>query len=166
LLPTIRSRCQRLDLRPLTQSELLGELRVRLPDMDDDERAMLAKLSGGSIGAALTLASDEGLALARDAEEMIDRAASPDLAATLALADKLARINDGVDRFGAFLIEALTTRIRARAMDGEGRLDRWTALLENLKRSFARTDGLHLDPRQTILSSAHALGQTARRRAL
>src|ERR1700761_6279115 len=97
LLPTIRSRCQRLDLRPLDEADLLKELGNRLPDMDESERATLAKLSGGSIGAALTLASDDGLALAKDAEQMIDRAASPDIGAALALADRLARVTDGTD---------------------------------------------------------------------
>jgi DNA polymerase-3 subunit delta' len=166
LLPTIRSRCQRLDLRPLGETDLLKELRNRLPDMNESERMTLAKLSGGSIGAALTLASDDGLALAKDAEQMIDRAASPDIGAALALADRLVRITDGTDRFGAFLIEALTNRIRARAMEGGANLHRWTAVLESLTRSFVRTDALHLDPRQTILSSARALGVTARGRAL
>jgi DNA polymerase-3 subunit delta' len=45
-------------------------------------------------------------------------------------------------------------------------LNRWTAVLENLTRSFVRTDALHLDPRQTILSASRALGTTARGRAL
>jgi DNA polymerase-3 subunit delta' len=166
LLPTIRSRCQRLDLRPLDDADLFRELRTRLPDMDESERVTLAKLSGGSIGAALTLASDDGLVLATEAEQLIDRAASPDIAAALALADKLAKITDGTDRFGVFLIEALTNRIRARAMEGGANLNRWMALLENLSRSFVRTDALHLDPRQTILSASRALGTTARGRAL
>jgi DNA polymerase-3 subunit delta' len=166
LLPTIRSRCQRLDLRPLAEVDVLKELRNRLPDMDESERVTLAKLSGGSIGAALTLASDDGLALAKDADRLLDGAASPDIAAALALADRLARVTDGTDRFGAFLIDALTNRIRARAMEGGANLHRWTALLENLTRSFVRTDALHLDPRQTILSASRALGTMARGRAL
>jgi DNA polymerase-3 subunit delta' len=166
LLPTIRSRCQRLDLRPLGEADLLKELRERLPDMEESERVSLAKLSGGSIGAALTLTGDDGLMLASEAQRLIDHAASPDIGAALALADKLARINDGTDRFGAFLVEGLSNRIRARAMDGAPGLNRWTTLLEQLTRSFVRTDALHLDPRQTILSASRALGTTARGRAL
>lgn len=166
LLPTIRSRCQRLDLRPLSDSELRKELTERLPDLDDGARAALAKLAGGSIGAALSLASEDGLALAAEAEKLIDRAASPDLAATLALADKLARMTDGVERFGAFFAQVLAERIRARAMAGGAQLDRWTALLEKLKGSFTRTDALHMEPRQTILSAERALTATARGRAL
>jgi DNA polymerase III subunit delta' len=166
LLPTIRSRCQRLDLRPLSDAELSDELERRLSKMPADERAALVRTSGGSVGAALALAEDDGLALARDAERLIDRAPTPDLSATLALADRLSRINDGTERLGVFLVEALTSRIRERAMAGGPGLDRWTALLEKLTRSFVRTTALHLDPRQTILSADKAIADTARRCAL
>jgi DNA polymerase-3 subunit delta' len=166
LLPTIRSRCQRLDLRPLSNAEMAKELSAKLPDLGAAERETLIRVSGGSIGAAMALAEDDGLALAEEAERLVDRASSPDLGATLALADKLSRITDGTDRFGAFLIEALTNRIRIRAMEGGARLDRWTALLEKLNRSFLRTGALHLDPRQTILSADKAISDTARRARL
>jgi len=163
LLPTIRSRCQRLDLRPLSETELTTELTARLPDLDEGERASLARLSGGSIGAALALASEDGLALAGDAERLIDRAKAPDIAAALALADRLARQSDGIERFGAFLTQALAARIRARAQANAAGLERWVGLLEQLNRSFVRTGALHLEPRQTVLSAAHALERTAGR---
>jgi DNA polymerase-3 subunit delta' len=166
LLPTIRSRCQRLDLRPLSEAELAKELEARTPDIGANERAQLARLAGGSLGAALSLASEDGLAMAEEAGRLIDRSASPDLAATLALAEKLARTTDGVENFGRFLIEVLTDRIRARALSGTARLDRWTTLLEQLKSSFIRTDALHLEPRQTILSASRAIATAARGRAL
>jgi DNA polymerase III subunit delta' len=166
LLPTIRSRCQRLDLRPLSEAELAKELKDRAPDLGDNERAQLARLAGGSLGAALSLASEDGLAMAEEADRLIDRSASPDLAATLALAEKLARTTDGVENFGRFLIEVLTDRIRARALGGTASLDRWTRLLEQLKSSFIRTDALHLEPRQTILSASRAIATAARGRAL
>src|SRR6478609_8849620 len=56
LLPTIRSRCQRLELRPLDEASLQNMLARELPEMSTAERTALARLSGGSIGAALTLA--------------------------------------------------------------------------------------------------------------
>jgi len=163
LLPTIRSRCQRLELRPLDEATLEAELAQRLPDMPAKERAHLARLAGGSIGAALRLASDDGLMLASEAEKLIDRASAPDFAATLALADKIGRIDDGTEMFGRFLIDTLGRRIRARAREGAPSLEHWVALSERLERSFGRTEALHLEPRQTILSSAQALTQTGRR---
>ncbi len=166
LLPTIRSRCQRLPLRPLDEQTIETALAERLPEMNAGERSRLAKLSGGSIGAALRLASDDGLMLATEAENLIARAATPDFAATLALADKIARIDDGTEMFGQFLVETLQDRVRRRACEGAPSLDRWVALSEQLGRSFGRTEALHLEPRQTILSAAQALARTGRRGTL
>ena len=163
LLPTIRSRCQRVNLRPLNASDMEAEIARQLSELDAKERAALVRLSGGSLGAALQLASGEGLALAQQADTLIDVAASPDILALLALSDKLSRIADGLDMLGGFLTQALTERIRARAMAGQPRLDRWVAALEQLNRSFARTDALHLDPRQTLLGAARELGAATRR---
>jgi DNA polymerase-3 subunit delta' len=162
LLPTIRSRCQRLDLRPLDDTLMVTALRKYLPDLDPDERAALARLSGGSIGAALTLATGEGGALAKEADRLIENARDPDLLALLTLGEKLGRMRDGLDQFGGFLTEALADRIRARAHGGAGGLDRWVALLGRIEQGFARSSGLHLEPRQTLLSTARDMAQVSR----
>ena len=166
LLPTIRSRCQRLNLRPLDQPELESELSELLPEQTQEERRALAKLAGGSIGAALRLAGGEGLMLAEQAERLIDGAENPDFSAALSLAEKVARIDDGMDIFGSFLAQTLADRIVARAGRGGARLDRWVELREKLNASFGRTTALHLEPRQTILSAVNALLLTSRRGAL
>jgi len=162
LLPTIRSRCQRLDLRPLDDARMVTALRKYLPDLDPDERAALARLSGGSIGAALTLATGEGGTLAKEADRLIDHARDPDLLALLTLGEKLGRMRDGLDQFGGFLTESLADRIRAKAHSGAGGLDRWVALLGRIEQGFARATGLHLEPRQALLSTARDMAQVSR----
>jgi hypothetical protein len=64
---------------------------------------------------------------------------------------------------GGFLVEALATRIRARARQGDAHLQAWIALAERLENSFGHAVGLNLEPRQTLLSAARDLAQTARR---
>jgi len=162
LLPTIRSRCQRLELRPLDDATLTAALERYLPDMDQSERAQLARLSAGSIGVALQLAGGEGRELAAEADRLIENAARPDIVALLAFGDRLYRVSDGLERFGDFLMEALAARISARAHQGAPGLERWTAVLARLKENFARAQGLHLEPRQTLLSSAREMGRAAR----
>lgn len=162
LLPTIRSRCQRLLLRPLSENDLKAELVARLPDMDETERAQLARLSGGSIGAALQLAEGGGLELAEEAERLIENASNPDFARLFSLAEKLARQTDGMETFGHFLSEALVARIRTRAETGAN-VRRWIEVWEKLNAQFARSSALNLEPRQTILSAGRAISQTARR---
>jgi len=163
LLPTIRSRCQRLSLRPLNDRDMESELARLLPEMSTSERAALATLAGGSLGAALRLASGEGVALAQEAVRLIDKSGTPDAPALFALADKLARITDGLDMLGEFLHQALADRIRTRAIAGQPQMNKWVDALERLRRSFGRTDALHLDPRQTLLSAARELNATTRR---
>ncbi|HJW41355.1 MAG TPA: DNA polymerase III subunit delta' [Rhizomicrobium sp.] len=163
LLPTIRSRCQRLDLRPLDANALEEELARLLPDMPTAERTSLARLASGSLGMALQLAGGDGVALARDADNLLDCAAAPDIAAILALGDRVARITDGLPNLGEFLIEALMTRIRARAFEGRGRLDRWVECLNRLNAGFTRTSALNLEPRQTLLSAAGQLAAATKR---
>ena len=162
LLPTIRSRCQRLDLRPLDDGVVEKALARALPDMSTAERTALARLSGGSIGAALTLATGEGAALAQEADRLIDHAREPDLLALLTLGEKLFRMRDGLELFGAFLAESLSDRIRAKAHSGAVGLDRWLALLGRIEQGFARASGLHLEPRQVVLTTARDLSQVAR----
>jgi DNA polymerase III subunit delta' len=162
LLPTIRSRCQRLTLRPLADADMAAELTTLLPASSNDQRAALVKLAGGSLGAALRLASGEGITLAQEASKLIDRASAPDIVALSQLADRLARITDGLDMLGDFLVQALTDRIRARALAGQPGMNKWVDALERLRRSFARTDALHLDPKQTLLAAARDLNATAR----
>ncbi|HEY2835364.1 MAG TPA: DNA polymerase III subunit delta' [Rhizomicrobium sp.] len=163
LLPTIRSRCQRLELRPLDDVTVADALKRYLPEADAEERASLARLSGGSIGQALQLASGEGRELAAEADRLIEQAATPDTIALLALGERLSRMKDGLPRFGDFLIEALGARIRAKARQPSAPLERWTALTTRLEDNFARSRGLNLEPRQTILSAARDMAATAAR---
>jgi DNA polymerase-3 subunit delta' len=162
LLPTIRSRCQRLDLRPLDEEVLQQALASYLPELNSAERASLARLAGGSVGVALTLARGEGRQLAEEADRLIDHARDPDLLALLTLGEKLGRMRDGLDQFGDFLSGALADRIRAKAHGGTGELERWVKLLGRIEQSFKRATALHLEPRQTVLSTARDLAQTAR----
>lgn len=164
LLPTIRSRCQRLDLRPLSEDVLVAELAQHLPKMSEADCTALAKLAGGSVGAALALANEDTLALARDAQRVVEQAATPNIPALLTLGDRIGRSADNLATFGIFLVEALERRIRARAQaEGGAGMRHWIEAWEQVRANFERATGLHLEPRQTILSSAHAIGLASRR---
>ena len=90
------------------------------------------------------------------------RTDKPDVLALLTLGDKLYRTQDGLELFGEFLTASLADRIRARAHAGAPGMDRWVAVLNRLEQGFARATGLHLEPRQTILTAARDLSHAAR----
>jgi DNA polymerase-3 subunit delta' len=163
LLPTIRSRCQRLDLRPLEPAALDAALQALLPDTKPKERETLAHLSAGAPGLAVRLSGEEGLRLARDAEDLISVSGAPDVPALLALGDRVARASDGLPQFGSFLSAALARNIRERAARGEPALDRWVEAWERISADYTRAADLYLEPRQTVLGSALTLSELKRR---
>jgi DNA polymerase-3 subunit delta' len=146
---------------------LEAALKRFLPEASAAERASLTRLSGGSIGAALTLATGDGAALAEEADRLIDGARSPDVLKLLDLGERLWRIRDGLELFGGFLLESLSARIRQRARKADaGNLEPWVALLARLDDDFSRAVGLNLEPRQTLLSAARDLSHVAQARTL
>ena len=160
LLPTIRSRCQRLDLRPLEDKVLEDALAHLLPDASAEDRAALVKICEGSLGLALRLAGEEGLELARAADSLLE-ARQADVPVLMALAERVGRAQDGLLHFGEFLSQALSRRIRARAQNG-ARDGRSVELWERIVALYARAVGLHMEPRQTVLSSAREIAAARR----
>lgn len=63
LLPTIRSRCIKLNVRPLAPTTVVTLLNEHIPDISQADAERLAQLSDGSIGRALALADAGGLDL-------------------------------------------------------------------------------------------------------
>lgn len=163
LLPTIRSRCQRLNLRPLGSGDMDAELKRHHPELDGEARAALVRLSAGSLGAGLRLAGGDGIALATEADRLIETAAHPDIPALFVLSEKISRITDGLETLGDFLTQVLAERLRARALSGGQNLSGWVDALERLGKTFARTNALYLDPRQTLLTTVREMGAASRR---
>jgi DNA polymerase-3 subunit delta' len=165
LLPTIRSRTQRLDLKPLERPVLNDALSRMLPDVAEGDRAQLMDLSEGSLGLALRLASEDGLKLAREAESLLGAGGTLDVSAVLSLGDRIARGSDGLAHFGEFLIQAMARRIRERATQGKGDY-RAVELWEQLNALYERAALVHMEPRETILISAREIANAKRRGAL
>jgi len=160
LLPTIRSRVRRLDMKPLPENLVVEMLTRMAPDLGQDERSLLARLSEGSLGLALRLAGEEGAQLAEGAEQLL-ATGSPDWTAMLKLADRVGRRPDNLEAFGDFLQRAVSRRIRAQTEAGHNG-ERAVELWEQLNGLFSRSSEFNLEPRQTVLAAA-ALIATAHR---
>jgi DNA polymerase-3 subunit delta' len=91
LLPTIRSRCQQLALDPLNTDDLAMLLARYRPELGEEDRAALARLTEGSIGDALTLAESGGLDLYRNVVRLLGTLDSPDIQGIHALGDSVGR---------------------------------------------------------------------------
>ena len=173
LLPTIRSRCRKLNLRPLKDEQAAVLLERFLPDMAEEDRLPLARLSGGSPGRAMRLEQMGGLDLYREIMALMADAPHMDPAALHALADRLGRSGQApacrtaLDFLSAWLAglvryasrpdtplntvvtgeEALISRFAAR-----GNLEHWVDVWEKITRLRDRADSLNLDRKQVVLA--------------
>jgi DNA polymerase-3 subunit delta' len=163
LLPTIRSRCRRLDLFPLPPPGMEAVLARALPETPAGERATLARIADGSPGQALALAEGEGLELQALVAQVL--AALPRLEPRQlhAIADQVAsgrRDATSLVTFMALLRRALAAQLRRAARDAAaappwlaGRsLADWAGLWDKLGRLADETDRLNLDRKQAVLT--------------
>jgi DNA polymerase-3 subunit delta' len=179
LLPTIRSRCRMLALKPLASSLVAEALKRYRPDLSAIDAALLVQLADGSIGRALELASGGGLALYRGILETL--AAAGDGEALHAFADRLARSGaEETYRLFIELLPAALARLVAIAARGGGAtaglpqedaalrrlagggLDQWVEVWEKLTNLFAQADSVNLDRKQVVLNAFFALEEAAR----
>jgi DNA polymerase III subunit delta' len=178
LLPTIRSRCHRLVLRPLSDAILDTLLQRYRPDLKSGDREALMALAPGSIGHALELAEEGGVAVHRQLVSLLEALPDLDGLALHAFAEKVGRWgNDaGFRAFTELLPATLARAISEAAETGHGRqprsslaqklgarsLDRWVQVWEKINELFALADAVNLDRKEVVLNAFFALEEAAR----
>jgi DNA polymerase-3 subunit delta' len=161
LLPTIRSRCRTLGMGGLDDAEMRALLDRYAPDLSPGEAARFAALAEGSIGTALTMASEGGIVLA----DMVDEAMAAPVPAARAqtIADAVARASEGADKFEIFfalLRRALAAATRAAARSGATSLAGKVALWQELGRIEREVLTLNLDKRAAVIVALSQLHGT------
>lgn len=186
LLPTIRSRCRRLALKPLPEDIVLSLLDAHMPGLPPQDRLALGRLGEGSIGKALALAGEGGLDLYRELIDLLNGLPQLDITRLHAFADKVARGKGEGEGEGAWgtlsglFVWWLARLVRAGGLDGAGMaevvagearlmgrllagasLERWLDVWEKTQALFARTDAVNLDRKQALLTAFLAVERLA-----
>lgn len=182
LLPTIRSRCRRLALRPLSSEQLTGVLALHRPDLPAEDVAGLVQLADGSPGRALSLARVDGLRTYAEIQAMLGTLPALDFNMVHDLADRLARRGQetAYETWFELFILALTRLVRlgvvaggagetsierqtSQRLMGLAPLDRWVELWEKVGDLAARAESVNLDKKQVVFNTFVMLEATARR---
>lgn len=185
LLNTIRSRCRRLDLAPLSKIDLTKATRQAIAGAEDGTVAVndadvdkLAGLSGGSVGRLLTLAAGGGAEMQDQIWSMFASLPKLDWGKGHILGDTLSPVA-AAERFELFfnlLLDLLARLVRVRATDDggqgelelarrlikDGQLASWAALWETVARDKADAMALNLDRKTLILTTLARLETAAR----
>ena len=160
LLPTIRSRCNVLHMSPPRPEEFmiaLEALKLFAPKRDHD---LLAELSAGSIGDAVTLLQLDGLTIYRKICSLIDRRIGGFDTELHAFGDQLAQNGqeDAFELFARLMQRVIGDKIVLIARQGAmaqagGELDRWLDVWEKVRVLLSQAVRLGLDRKHVVLNA-------------
>jgi DNA polymerase-3 subunit delta' len=165
LLPTIRSRCRALTLRPLTNPQVTEILARKSTGLSKSDLQIISDISDGSPGRALELAQAGGLELYRELMGLVEPLPRIDTE----------RLHTASDKFGGAAGEAsyrtfleilkwwLLRHIREDATSGgQGALEPWLKAWEKIDELASRGDSVNLDRKQIVLNAFFELSAAAR----
>ena len=177
LLPTIRSRCRRLELRAPTFAAIKAAIASQAGlagDESDDEADLAAHLAEGSLRRAILLREGGGVEIYRAFGRIVASLPNPDIPALHAFADRLAArgADDAYEGFLDLLRAWLDRRVRdePEPLGGPGispalqavPLARWAEVWEKANQSATLAETLNLDRKQVVLSILMTLARATR----
>jgi DNA polymerase-3 subunit delta' len=159
LLPTLRSRCRRLDFQSLEADAMTSILAEKLPQLTAAERQRIIAASGGSAGRALALAELDLVALEEAALKIL-REGDPTNGRRSDLALELGK-KGAAERYAAFL-ELLPSVIarEAPSLNGPSR-ERALDAYARSRELAAMAPRLSLDPASTVFQLGGILASVA-----
>jgi DNA polymerase III subunit delta' len=161
LLPTIRSRCRRLTLRPLSPSDVASAAALALGrDAKDGELREASALAEGSVGRALTLLEGPALALRKRVVDLLERLPAVDPQALHALGDALGGYEP--QRLASF-IDAVNEWLAARlACASRERMLRIAEAWDKVNQAARDADEYNLERKPLVFSVFGWLSEAAR----
>ncbi len=147
LLPTIRSRCAKLVLEPLTESNVATLMRRYRPEMSEKEVLGISKISGGSIGRAIRYADADGLSIYKTLEKLVydsgglDVSAASDLASAAQKDETLWDLT--TELFQKLLFETLRAGTHVSAL---------SEVWDKAQKMFRDVEALNMDKKQVLLN--------------
>ena len=162
-LPTIRSRCRRLLLRPLETEDVgraLAEATGRNPSEADVRRA--AEASEGSVGRALGLLDASALALRQRVLELFAQLPNPDPRALHALGEAIGGSDPRTLEAFMDLVNGWLSAQLAETSRGRAQMARVAETWEKVNRAAREAEIYNLERKPLVFSVFGALAEAAR----
>jgi DNA polymerase-3 subunit delta' len=163
LLPTIRSRCRRLQLNPLDDAAMRRALDLLLPDMDVTDRTALGRIAEGAPGQAVMLAGEGAIAVSALVDQVLAKLPTIPITEMYEVAERATKTESGFATFMTLLQSGLGKAVRGAAARGEhawagGRpLAEWSEVWHALSRLQDETERFNLDKRTAVIAGLELL---------
>ena len=147
LLPTIKSRCAKINLSPLASDEVASLLRRYRPDLSEPQIEKLVKICKGSIGKAINYADNDGLAIYSSLEKLFFARAEFDVDEALDLASRASKF-ENVWQLCQELIENFVSDM----FIGGEKIEELGMAWDKVRAIFHETTSLNMDKRQALIN--------------
>ncbi|MBP5399123.1 MAG: AAA family ATPase [Alphaproteobacteria bacterium] len=147
LLPTIKSRCSKLELKPLADNIVVSLLRRYRPQLEEKKIAGIAKMSSGSIGKALNYADCGALQVYDGLQKIVYSGKNFKLDNLLEWVNNVLSDNDTYALAQELILKFCSDNI-AGCRDVEEMARVW----ENAVRVFRQCDSLNMDRKHVLIN--------------
>ncbi len=163
VLPTIRSRCRMLLLRPLPATEVAQAVAALDRDFDEADIGAAADAAGGSVARALGLLDGPALELRKRVTGLLEGLPQLDQRALHALGDKLAGID--VAPLAAFMdtVNAWMSAQLADQAHDQSRMARLAHAWDRINTAGREVEEYNLDRRPLVFTVFGTLAEASRR---
>ncbi len=151
LLPTIASRCRKIQIHPMEFNEEVSELKKLLPNETHVE--LLAELSGGSIGLALKIHENEGLQIYQKMTACISSIKCLDIQNINNFAESIYKNDEAFSLFKIFLTDWFNKKVKDSYEINPLQSEKILNLYEATNTLFANVANLYLDRKQAIINT-------------
>lgn len=147
LLPTIKSRCAKLNLKPLNENNVASLLRRYRSDISEKEIKGLVKISSGSIGKAINYADNSALNSYDDLCKIAYAKSKFSLADLLKFCDTAVQNEDNY-----YLIQELVLKFISDNIKSSDNVEELSLVWDNAIKVFDETQRLNLDKKQSLIN--------------
>ena len=147
LLPTIKSRCAKLNLHPLSETDVASLLRRYRPSLAEKDVTELAELSSGSIGKAIMYADNDALNVYQKLSKIIYAKDKFSLSEVMDFGNTYSADDESYD-----LAQELILKFIAENIHQTANLEEFAKSWDETIKIFSETAGLNLDRRQALIN--------------
>ena len=150
LLPTIRSRCRQLELKPLNHEAIKTILLTQYPNLTSDELASVLLSAHGSPGKAFSLLADKNGTIAQCVRQTLEGCHA---LREYEIVETILKQEKGFSLFFTLLCYALYNVARQRAFKGSSTCVDVVNAWEKIMRLRSETERFNLDKQEVLLET-------------
>ncbi len=157
LLPTIKSRCRQILIKPLSKNELKQRIQKKYPMIEDVD--LVVSLSKGIEGIAIEICENDGIALYQEMLSLLKPQHDISLEDLKNYIDKLNKDEMSFNLFKRFILDWLCEQVKKHALSSPFIAEDYMDLYQEVNKLFADIERIYLDKKQVIQTVFFKIGE-------